>query len=117
MIRDATPDAPHGVIGRASPVLLTSTSSPEKRMSTQLTADVKVKAIAANLEALQALLTDAVKLASEAHEQIRKGECNGAIGAVLGLESVFSGAKALYGAMLVLHHSTLNEECLESRFL
>jgi hypothetical protein len=75
-------------------------------MAIQLTSDVKIKAIAANLEALQALLIEAAKRSSEGQEQIRQGECNGAIGAVLGLDSVLDGAKVLYGALLVLHRST-----------
>ena len=76
-------------------------------MIVQLTSDVKTNGVAANLEALQALLTEAAKRASEAREHMRKGECNGAVGAVLGLDDVLDGAKTLYQAVLVLHRSTL----------
>lgn len=65
--------------------------------------EVKVNAIAANLKALQALLSVAATRSAEAHQLIQNGECNGAIGTVLELDRILDDAKALYGAAIALH--------------
>jgi len=65
----------------------------------------KVAAIVANLAALNEVMTAAAKRSAEAHELARSGECNGAIGALLDLDSILDEAKALYGAALALHRS------------
>lgn len=70
-------------------------------------ADVKTQAITANLKALQALLAAAANQSAEAYLLIQSGERNGAIGTVLGLDTVLEDAKALYGAAIALHR--LNE--------
>ncbi len=72
-------------------------------MSSNVPSEVKVNAIAANLRALQALLTVAAKCSAEGHQLIQSGECNGAIGTVLQLDAILDDAKALYGAALALH--------------
>ncbi len=64
---------------------------------------VRVKAIAANLAALDRLLLDASSRSAEARELIERGECDGAIGTVLDMDRVLDDAKALYGAAIVLH--------------
>ena len=58
----------------------------------------KTTAIAANLAALNDLLTTAAKRSAEAHELAQSGECNGAIGATFDLDSILDDAKALHGA-------------------
>jgi hypothetical protein len=65
--------------------------------------EVKINAIAANLKALQALLSVAAARSAEAHQLIQHGECNGAIGTVLELNRILDDAKALYGAAIALH--------------
>jgi hypothetical protein len=65
--------------------------------------EVKINAIAANLKALQALLSVAATCSAEAHQLIQNGECNGAIGTVLELDRILDDAKALYGAAIALH--------------
>jgi len=72
-------------------------------MSTKIQSEVKVRAIAANLEALHGLLMEAAKRSAEGHDLIQRDEPNGAIGAVLGLDAILDDAKALYGAALALH--------------
>ena len=64
---------------------------------------VKINAIAANLNALQALLLVAATRSAETHQLIQNGECNGAIGTVLELDRILEDAKALYGAAIALH--------------
>jgi len=66
---------------------------------------VKVAAIAANLAVLNEVMTTAAKRSAEAHELAQNGERNGAIGALLDLDSILDDAKALYGAALALHRS------------
>lgn len=72
-------------------------------MSSNVPSEVKINAIAANLKALHALLTVAATRSGEAHQLIRSGECNGAIGTVLELDRILDDAKALYGAAIALH--------------
>ena len=67
--------------------------------------EIKLNAIAANLNALHALLTVAATRTSEAHQLIQTGECDGAIGAVLGVDAFLDDAEALYVATLALHRS------------
>jgi LDH2 family malate/lactate/ureidoglycolate dehydrogenase len=67
--------------------------------------NIKTAAIAANLGAVNALLTAAAIRTAEAYRLIDAGECNGAIGTVLGLESILDDAKALYIAAVALHRS------------
>jgi hypothetical protein len=62
-------------------------------------------ALAANLAALNDLLTTAAKRGAEAHELAQTGECDAAIGAILDVGSVLDDAKALYGAALTLHRT------------
>jgi len=68
---------------------------------------VKTTAIAANLAALNDLLTTAAKRSAEAHELAQSGECNGAIGANFDLDSILDDAKALHGTALVLHRTKI----------
>jgi len=72
-------------------------------MDTNSASAVRIKAIAANLAALHSLLTEAAKRSREGHEIIQRGECNGAIGVVLGLDALLDDAKALYVAAVALH--------------
>lgn len=65
----------------------------------------KIAAIAANLEALNELMATAAERCTDAHELAESGECNGAIGTLLDLDSILDEAKALYGAALALHRS------------
>jgi hypothetical protein len=64
---------------------------------------VRVKAIAANLAALDRLLLDACSRSAEARDLIERGECDGAIGTVLDMDRALDDAKALYGAAIALH--------------
>jgi hypothetical protein len=74
-------------------------------MNTNTPPKVKGLAIAANLAALNDLLTTAAKRSTEAHELAETGECNAAIGAILDVGSILDDAKALYGAALTLHRT------------
>ena len=65
----------------------------------------KAAAIAVNLAAMNELMTIAAKRSAEARELAQSGEGNGAIGALLDLDSILDDAKALYGAALALHRS------------
>jgi len=65
----------------------------------------KIAAIAANLAALNDVMTTAAKRSAEAHELAQSAEVNGAIGALLDLDSILDDAKTLYGAALALHRS------------
>ena len=67
--------------------------------------EIKLNAIAANLKALHALLTVAATRTSEAHRLIQTGECDGAIGTVLGLDALLDDAEALYVSTVALHRS------------
>jgi hypothetical protein len=72
-------------------------------MHIQIPDDVRNAAIAANLQALNQLLTEAAKRVSEGYEVMQQGNRNGAIGAVLDLDKLLEDAKSLYGAARVLH--------------
>jgi hypothetical protein len=75
-------------------------------MNTNTPPKAKGMAIAANLAALNDLLTTAAKRSAEAHELAQSGEYNAAIGAVLDVGSILDDARALYGAVLTLHRTT-----------
>lgn len=66
---------------------------------------VTTKAIAANIEALRQLLTDAVVRTSEGFQEIQKGNQNGAIGAILDLDQALQDALALQRAAVALHRN------------
>jgi hypothetical protein len=74
-------------------------------MNTNTPAKVKAMTIAANLAALNDLLTTAARRSAEAHELAQTGECNAAIGAILDVGYILDEAKALYGAALTLHRT------------
>jgi len=74
-------------------------------MNTNTPAKAKGMAIAANLAALNDLLTTAARRSAEAHELAQTGECNAAIGAILDVGYILDEAKALYGAALTLHRT------------
>ena len=74
-------------------------------MSANGQSKVKVAAIAANLAALDDLLTTAAARSAEARELAQSGECNGAIGAIFDLSSILDDAEALYNAALALHRT------------
>jgi hypothetical protein len=59
--------------------------------------------MAGNVEALCSVLSDAHTRCLEAREFLQKGECDGAIGALLDTDRVLGEVKALYDAILVLH--------------
>ena len=72
-------------------------------MSNNIPSEVKLEAIAANLKALHAPLAVAATRSAEADQLTQSGECNGAIGTVLGLDDILDDAKALYVAAIALH--------------
>ena len=74
-------------------------------MNTNTPAKVKAMTIAANLAALNDLLTTAAKRSAEAHELAETGEYDAAIGEILDVGSILDDAKALYGAALTLHRT------------
>ena len=74
-------------------------------MNTKTPPNVKGMAIAANLAALNDLLTTATRRSTEAHELAQTGEYNAAIGAVLDVGFILDDARALYGAALTLHRT------------
>jgi hypothetical protein len=61
------------------------------------------KAIAANLEALHLILSEANTAALDAVAQISAGNQNGAMGAAASIENMLTQATALYGAARALH--------------
>lgn len=65
----------------------------------------KIKAMTANIEALNALLQDAATRIKESHEAIQKGERNQAIGAICDFDILLEEAAALFKATAVLHRS------------
>lgn len=67
--------------------------------------NLKIAAIRANLEALNALLQEAAAHVEEATGYIADGEQNAAIGTVLGLEQSLDSAQKLLGAALALHRA------------
>lgn len=72
-------------------------------MSINITSEVRIRAIGANLEALHGLLIEAVRHSAQGCDHIQRDECNGAIGAVVCLETMLDDAKALYRAAIALH--------------
>lgn len=65
----------------------------------------RIRAIAANLAALDACLREGATLAADGSRAADDGELNLAIGTVLPLERALSEAQALLGAALALHRS------------
>jgi hypothetical protein len=72
-------------------------------MNTNSGPAVSTLAITANLAVLHSILANAAERSAEAHELILRGERNGAIGAISGLDSILDDAKALYAAAMALH--------------
>lgn len=66
-----------------------------------------INAIAANLEAMESLLYEANARASEAVASARQGQRNMAIGAVVGIESLLTDVRSLYGAAISLQRMAL----------
>lgn len=66
---------------------------------------VKTAAIAANLDALTAMLQDAAALAAEAKQAMDDGQRNQAIGTILPVEELLPAAGALLGAAMALHRT------------
>lgn len=79
--------------------------TPTMNTDTAIDMNMNAKVIAANFEALHFILLDAVKLSAEAHELMKRGNRNGAIGAALGLDVLLEDAKALHGAALAIHRT------------
>jgi hypothetical protein len=75
-------------------------------MNTNAGLAVRTLAITANLAVLHSILANAAERSAEAHELILRGERNGAIGAISGLDSILEDAKALYVAAMALHRTT-----------
>jgi hypothetical protein len=74
-------------------------------MNTNAGIAVRTLAITANLAVLHSILANAAERSAEAHELILRGERNGAIGAISGLDSILDDAKALYAAAIALHRT------------
>ena len=68
--------------------------------------DLTKKAIAANIEALGAILEHATLRVSESLQAITEGEQNQAIGSLCGLEEPLEHALALYRAAIALHRAS-----------
>lgn len=66
---------------------------------------VKTAAIAANLDALAAMLRDAAALATEAKQAMDDGQRNQAIGTILPVGELLPAAGALLGAAMALHRA------------
>ena len=67
--------------------------------------DTKHNAITANLEALHALLSDAMAHVSEATEYMAQSNRNAAIGSMPGVGESLEQALALYRAAIALHRA------------
>lgn len=63
-------------------------------------------AIAANIDALAALLRDMTTRMDEATGYVRDGQRNAAIGTIIDLDRMLADATALHGAALALHRGT-----------
>ena len=63
-------------------------------------------AIAANIDALAALLRDITSRMDEATGYVRDGQRNAAIGTIIDLDRMLADAVALHGAALALHRNT-----------
>jgi hypothetical protein len=70
-----------------------------------MTPELTKKAIAANIEALRAHLSDCFLLSSEAFQAIKEGEQNQAIGYILDFDRKLGDALALYRAAVALHRT------------
>lgn len=68
-----------------------------------MTPELAKKAIAANIEALQAQLSDCSHLCSRSFRAIENGEQNEAIGWILDFDRKLGDALALYRAAVALH--------------
>ena len=75
-------------------------------MKTNMGNNMRRIAIAANLGALQTILTELAERSVEAHACILRGEQNMAMGTLLDFDAQLSDARALYAAALALHRST-----------
>jgi hypothetical protein len=76
-----------------------------KRKGKPMTDPIKITAIRANLEALNALLQEAAARVAEAAHYITEGEQNAAIGTVVGLDQTLESAQKLLGAAFALHRA------------
>lgn len=72
--------------------------------------DPITSAIAEELKLLSKILNAAAKEVASAYVHIHRGERNGAIGIIAGLDTTLKDALALYGAALALHRSTPSDE-------
>lgn len=63
-------------------------------------------AIAANIDALAALLCDMTTRMDEATGYVRDGQRNAAIGTIIDLDRMLADATAPHGAALALHRNT-----------
>ncbi|WP_096701480.1 hypothetical protein [Magnetospirillum sp. 15-1] len=63
-------------------------------------------AIAANIDALAALLRDMTTRMDEAVGYVRDGQRKAAIGTIIDLDRMLADAVALHGAALALHRNT-----------
>ena len=70
-----------------------------------MNADLTKKAIAANIEALRAQLSECFILSSEAFQAIKEGEQNQAIGTILDFDRKLEDALAFYRAAVALHRT------------
>jgi hypothetical protein len=74
-------------------------------MTNKVAHDATTEAIAADLRLLKAILSEAIIEVERACRCIARGERNGAIGTVAGLDVALGEARALYGAALALHRN------------
>jgi hypothetical protein len=65
----------------------------------------KAEIVTANLKAMGALLTEALRRAAEAHDYASAGERHAAIGTVSGVDVLLEDALALYRAALSIHRT------------
>jgi hypothetical protein len=77
-------------------------------MTMSVSNDAMMIAIAANLQALNRLLSDASSRSDEACQLIQTGNRNGAMGAMTHLSILLNDAQALYRAVLALHRAAEN---------
>lgn len=74
-------------------------------MDTQSAFDRNTQAVAAELTLLHSRLKEAVYRSAAAHEQIQRGNRNGALGCIAGLDALLTEAKSLYRAAVALHRT------------
>jgi len=72
-------------------------------MTIDITPELKLAALVVSLRALHDCLRNALTQAGESDDFIQRGECNAAIGTLLGLGAILDEAKALHHAILVFH--------------